>query len=238
VRIGITDNHRPKNYFDNYLNWLQRIRPDSEFVKLGYTLENAGEVSKVDGLVLTGGGDVHPKLYERPDVIAVTTEVNELRDAFECDVIERALEEAIPILGVCRGMQIMNVFLGGTLVPDLVSAGFIDHTTSDGVEYRHAIRPVEGSLLEAIVGAGEQTVNSVHHQAIEHLGRGLMASSMSPDGVIESAEWVLKDRMPFLLLVQWHPERMKDFENPTVQRIAAHFLQEVTRSIKERTVRS
>ncbi|HWP81765.1 MAG TPA: gamma-glutamyl-gamma-aminobutyrate hydrolase family protein [Bacteroidota bacterium] len=237
MRIGITDNHRPKQYFDNYLTWIHRIKPNVEFVKLGYTLENADEVAKIDGLILTGGGDVHPKFYERPEAIPLTTEVNELRDAFECDVIERALEEAIPILGICRGMQIMNVFLGGTLVPDLVTAGFLDHATNDGIENRHAITPVSGSLLEAIVGLEEQTVNSVHHQAVEHLGRGLIASAISPDGVIEAAEWVLKDRMPFLLLIQWHPERMKDVDNPTVKQVAAHFLHEVTISINDKALR-
>lgn len=231
VRIGITDNHRPKQYFDNYLQWLHRIDPAIEFVKLGYTLENAGEVDRIDGLILSGGGDVHPKFYDRPEVIAATTEVNELRDAFEFDVIARALERDLPILGICRGMQIMNVFLGGTLIPDLESAGFLSHVETNGIEHRHSVHPVRGSMFDAIVGHEQHMVNSVHHQAIDTLGRGLMVSGKSPDGVIEAAEWILKDRMPFLLLVQWHPERMKDVENPCAENIAMHFLNEVKFSI-------
>ena len=231
MRIGITDNHRPKHFFDNYLQWLRRVDPSIEFVKLGYTLENAGEVERVDALILTGGGDVHPKLYDKPEVIAATTEVNELRDAFEFDVISRALERNLPILGICRGMQVMNVFLGGNIIPDLPSVGYPSHAETNGVENRHSIHTIRDSLLDAIVGHGESMVNSVHHQAIDKLGRGLMGSAQSRDGVIEAAEWILKDRMSFLLLIQWHPERMKDYENPCVEKIAIQFLNEVNISI-------
>lgn len=231
MRIGITDNHGPKRFFDSYLDWLRRVDPAIEFVKLGYTLENADEVERIDTLVLTGGGDVHPKFYDKPEVIAAKTEVNELRDAFEFDVIARALERDLPILGICRGVQIMNVFLGGTLIPDLPSAGYVSHTETNAAENRHSIHRVRDSLLDAIIGHGESMVNSAHHQAIDKLGRGLMISAKSPDGVIEAAEWILKDRMPFLLLVQWHPERMKDDENPCVEKIAIQFLNEVNLSI-------
>lgn len=235
MRIAITDNHRPKHFFDNYLSWLHRIDPDIEFVKLGYALKNADEVKNVDALILTGGGDVHPSLYGKPEVIELTTEINELRDAFEFDVISKALEADLPILGICRGMQVMNVFLGGTLIPDLPTAGYREHSETNGIANRHSIHTVRDSLLDAIVGHGEFMVNSVHHQAIDQLGRGLMVSATSPEGVIEAAEWILKDRMPFLLLVQWHPERMKDIENPFVEKIAIQFLNEVQLCIKEKT---
>jgi putative glutamine amidotransferase len=227
MRIGITDNHRPRHFFENYVRWLHRIDSTIDVVKLGYTLDNASEVDNLDGLVLTGGGDVHPRFYGKPAAVAVTTEVNELRDAFEFDVVARALERDLPILGICRGMQIMNVFLGGTLIPDLEGAGYVSHFVSNGTEHRHAVQPVPGSLLDAIVGPGPHTVNSIHHQAIDRLGRGLWVSARSPDGVIEAAEWILKDRMPFLLLVQWHPERSKDIHDPCAEKIAIQFLNEV-----------
>ncbi len=231
VNIAITDNHRPKLYFDNYINWIHRVNPNVELVKLSYHLKNEHLIHKADGLILTGGGDVHPKFYGNPNAIDQTEEVNELRDEFELNVIEDALGREIPILGICRGMQIINVALGGTLIPDLLSLGFNDHAQRNSQENRHAVTVVPHTMLDVVTGKSEQTVNSVHHQAIDQLGRGLMVSAVSPDGVIEAAEWALKDRMPFLLLVQWHPERMKDFDNPYVRNIAEYFLHEVRQSI-------
>jgi putative glutamine amidotransferase len=163
VNIAITDNHRPKLYFDNYIYWIHRVNPNVELVKLSYHLK--------------------------------------------------------------------NVALGGTLIPDLLSLGFNDHTQRNSQENRHAMRVVPHTMLDVLTGRSEQAVNSIHHQAIDQLGRGLMVSAVSPDGVIEAAEWALKDRMPFLLLVQWHPERMKDFDNPYVRNIAEYFLHEVRQSI-------
>lgn len=233
--IGITDNLRPKPVFDNYLKWIRRVDPSVEFVKLSYHLKNLQRMQEIDGLVLTGGGDVHPGLYGKDDQIEMVEEVNEHRDAFEFEVLERALDREIPILGICRGMQIMNVFLGGTLIVDLPAAGLRSHVERDGIDHRHPLEVVPGSLLEAISGAGPKRVNSVHHQAVENVGKGLMVSARSDDGVTEALEWVMKDRMPFLLLVQWHPERMADFDNPCSGFIAEHFLREVRVAVKDKT---
>jgi putative glutamine amidotransferase len=228
VRIGITDNFRPKPAFENYEKWVLRVRKDVGMVKLSYHLRNAALVKELDGLILTGGGDVHPGLYGKSDQIARTEEVNEMRDRFEFEVIEQALEADLPILGVCRGMQIMNVYLGGSLEIDLPSAGFRSHVIRDGIDHRHQLIPRPDTMLETICGAGPHRVNSVHHQAVERPGKGLMVAATSDDGVIEAMEWVLKDHMPFLLLVQWHPERLTDFDNPCSARIAEQFLKEVS----------
>lgn len=225
--VGITDNYRPKPTFDNYGKWIHRVDPSVKFVKLSHHLKNAEKVGDIDGLILTGGGDVHPGLYGREDKIDLVEEVNEMRDSFEFDVIGKALDREIPILGICRGLQVMNVFLGGTLIVDLPSAGYRNHVVRDGIDHRHQLNPIPHSLLEAISGRGLRKVNSVHHQAVDDVGKGLMISSKSDDGVVESLEWILKDRMPFLLLVQWHPERMSDFDNPCSGFIAEHFLREV-----------
>jgi len=233
--LGITDNLRPKPVFDNYLKWIHRVDPSVEFVKLSYHLKNLDRMQEIDGLVLTGGGDVHPGLYGKDDQIEMVEEVNEHRDAFEFEVVERALDREIPVLGICRGMQIMNVFLGGTLIVDLPTAGFRNHVERDGIDHRHPLEVVPGSLLEAISGAGPKRVNSIHHQAVEKVGKGLMVSARSNDGVTEALEWVMKDRMPFLLLVQWHPERMADFDNPCSGFIAEHFLREVRVGVKDKT---
>jgi putative glutamine amidotransferase len=204
-------------------------------VKLSYTLKNSDALKEVDALLLTGGGDVHPRFFGKPELIEQMEEVNELRDEFEFQVIEKALEADLPILGVCRGMQILNIALGGTLIPDLPSAGFELHAVEDVNEHRHLIKQVPHSLLEVITGNGKHEVNSIHHQAVNDLGRGLMASAFSPDGVCEAVEWALKDRMPFLLCMQWHPERMKDIENPFSKNIAEYFLREVQLSMNHST---
>jgi len=228
--VGITDNLRPKPTFDNYLKWIHRVDPSVEFVKLSYHMKNADKVGEIDGLILTGGGDVHPGLYGREDKLDLVEEVNELRDSFEFDVIGKALDRELPILGICRGLQVMNVFLGGTLIIDLASEGYRNHVARDGINHRHALNVIPHSLLDVISGRSARKVNSVHHQAVDEVGKGLMVSSKSDDGVVESLEWILKDRMPFLLLVQWHPERMADFDNPCSGFIAEQFLREVSLS--------
>ncbi|MBI2618638.1 MAG: gamma-glutamyl-gamma-aminobutyrate hydrolase family protein [Ignavibacteriales bacterium] len=234
MRLGITDNLRPKPVFENYGKWIHRVDRDVEMVKLSHLRKNAEAVKEMDGLILSGGGDVHPALYGREDAVDQVEEVNEMRDSFEFGVIERALEAEIPILGICRGMQIMNVYLGGSLIVDLPVSGYRSHVERDGIDHRHPLIVVPHTLLETITGKGPKKVSSIHHQAVDRMGKGLMVSAKSDDGVIEAMEWILKDRMPFLLLVQWHPERMQDFDNPCSGNIAEYFLREVARSIKEK----
>jgi len=230
MRLGITDNMRPKLVFENYLRWVRRVDPSIELVKLSYHFKNEEAVSTVDGLILSGGGDVHPALYGISGAIDQVEEVNELRDHFEFKVIEKALEKEIPILGICRGMQVMNVYLGGTLIVDLPMAGFQNHSPANGEDVRHSLVADAHSLLASIAGPNPHSVNSIHHQAVDRPGKGLKVTAKANDGVIEAMEWILKDGMPFLLLVQWHPERMADFENPCSGTIVGHFVKEVSRS--------
>ena len=222
MRIGITDTTTVDHY-ENYVDWLTSVDKDIECVKLSYLLDNVNEIHAVDGLLLTGGGDVHPKFYEHHDSKNHSKEVDEQRDAFEFELIDQALDADLPILGVCRGMQTMNVYLNGSLITDLVASRFDPHTGNDE-PIHHTISILPNTLLDTLTGAGETEVNSSHHQAVDRLGRGLKAAALSHDGVIEAAEWILKDGMPFLMLVQWHPERIK--ENLLSQKIAHMFLRE------------
>jgi putative glutamine amidotransferase len=225
VRIGITDTLNGDKY-PQYVAWVRGAQPDAEIVQLSHAAANAAEVEALDGIVLTGGGDIHPKFYDRPDHLPLVKGVDESRDAFELDVISRALTADLPILGVCRGMQVMNVALGGTIVPDLPTDGYKEHRGAEGTTLTHPLEVVPHTLVHMLAGAARATVNSFHHQAVDALGRGLIRAGLSPDGVTEAAEWAIKDNMPFLLLVQWHPERAPG--DALSKNIISMFVREVT----------
>ncbi len=229
MRIGITDTLK-EDKFEQYVQWIHLMDESIEIVKLSHLFGNASEICGLDGLILSGGGDVHPRYYGKENQLHKTIGVNEDRDEFEFNLIEKALENDMPVLGVCRGMQVMNVYLGGSLIVDLISEGFGDHTSvSDEIATLHKVNIETNTLLSAFINAESAEVNSFHHQSVGRLGRGLVCSAISDDGVIEAAEWVVKDNMPYLMLVQWHPERKK--ESLLSQKIARIFLREA-RQIK------
>lgn len=160
------------------------------------------------GVVITGGAfDIPPSAYgdvSRPGL----GPLKEDRTRFEWELLEGALERRLPVLGVCGGMQLLNVVLGGTLIQDIPTErpdALLHEQKNPQDEPSHAIRIQEGSLLARAAGrAGEARVNSTHHQAVARLGEGLVASAHAPDGVVEAIE--LPGR--FVLGVQWHPERL------------------------------
>lgn len=165
----------------------------------------ASAVAAVDGVMLTGGGDMVSLAYgEEPHVASKLQDPT--RDAMELAVTHGALERGLPILGVCRGAQVLNVALGGTLIQDIPSQvpSGIKHF-SEGMEtvLLHTITIEPGSLLAQLFGTGKTAINTWHHQAVKELGRGLRVSARSPDGVIEAIE--ADDGRP-ILGVQFHPE--------------------------------
>jgi len=229
MRVGITDCLNDDKY-DFYANWIHAIDTTVDILKLSHSEKNAEKVTELDGLLITGGGDVHPRFYTKEDHLNLTEGVNERRDEFEFDVLEKALDSEVPIFGICRGMQVMNVYLGGSLIRDLKTEGFDDHAGSKQRPIAHAVTIHPHSLLKEVAGSTEAVVNSHHHQAVNDLGRGLVASAVSLDGVVEAAEWVMKDGMPFLMLVQWHPERDKDPANVVSKNLVSLFLREAQHS--------
>jgi len=161
-------------------------------------------LDRVQGLVLTGGEDVEPSRYGAPPHPKLG-ETDAARDAVELALITGAERRRLPILAICRGIQILNVALGGTLYQDLVSergGGPIDHSDMGA---RHALRIEPRTLLHDTLGMVGASVNSRHHQAIRELAPTLRATAWAEDGVIEGVERT--DRAaPWMLAVQWHPE--------------------------------
>lgn len=169
-------------------------------------------LSRLDGLLLAGGNDVSPLLFgERP--IHELGEVNPLRDVFETRLIRRAKELRMPVLGICRGVQIMNTALGGTLWQDLSSQfqskdgqrAMRHSQTCPGCYPSHHVTVLPETLLSTLIPAGQIQVNSFHHQAVAAPAPSLRISAVAEDGVIEAVEC---PSLPFFLGVQWHPERM------------------------------
>ncbi len=163
-------------------------------------------ISSTDALMLTGGGDVDPAMYGE----AVSSEkvygIEANRDRVERALLEEAFRQERKVLAICRGIQVVNVFFGGTLVQDLETAGKKNHSLTDQeYEYSHPISVTRDSELARLL-PGITQANSLHHQAIDKVGEGLVITATSEDGVVEAVE------RPGLVAVQWHPERLIDFD--------------------------
>lgn len=165
---------------------------------------------RLDGLVLTGGGDIDPNRFgERPH--GTVYEVSPARDELELSLVGSAMDAAVPLFAICRGIQVLNVALGGTLWQDLPSDVGIAVTHSQKERRDVATHPVTvtgETQLADVLGAHEITVNSFHHQAIRKLGGGLRDVAWAPDGVIEGVE--LPEAPALVVGVQWHPEDLVD----------------------------
>ncbi|HKC82125.1 MAG TPA: gamma-glutamyl-gamma-aminobutyrate hydrolase family protein [Gemmatimonadaceae bacterium] len=213
------------------------IRPDGETSRVRLTaayvtaLENAGLVplivpplsndraaaavlDSVSGLVLTGGEDVDPARYGEQRHEKVRS-VNPARDATEAALVEEAKARGLPVLAICRGIQILNVALGGTLVQDISSQCKTDigHDEDGPRDSRsHEISVEPGSLIAEAVGAEHLSVNSFHHQSVKRVADGMRVTARSPDGVIEGIEST--DKRWWVMAVQWHPEEMTESPEP------------------------
>jgi putative glutamine amidotransferase len=171
-------------------------------------------IDLVRGVVLTGGEDVDPAEYEAR-TSSKTFTPHRQRDKFELSLVRLAHERRLPTLAICRGIQVVNVALGGTLVQDIPSEcpSDINHELSDARDMRvHPVAVDHGSRLAAAVGATNITVNSSHHQALARVAHGLRVTARAPDGIVEGAEW--KDDDWWMVGVQWHPEELIHDDKP------------------------
>jgi putative glutamine amidotransferase len=164
-------------------------------------------IEHLDGLVISGGPDLHPSAYDQePHRELGPTEADV--DVFELRLCAAARAAGTPILGICRGLQVINVAAGGTLhqhLPDVVGDQISHRGPSSGRHATHTVRLQPGSRAASLIGSRSVRVNSFHHQAVDVLGEGLRATGMAPDGVIEAIEATAGE---WLLAVQWHAESL------------------------------
>jgi len=181
-------------------------------IPLGVSDSALAELARrLDGVLFSGGGDVHPQRYGSMPHPKVTY-VDEDRDRIELNLVQLAVAKDLPFLGICRGLQLINIALGGSLYEDILEQHpeAQKHDYFPGYPRNHLAHPVEiegGSLIAQIVGLETAEVNSLHHQGIRRLASGLKATAIAPDGIIETVE--LSD-FPFGLAVQWHPEWLSE----------------------------
>ena len=192
-----------------YSDWVQRAGGSVQLV----TDEGRHCLDSTDGLLLTGGEDIDPALYGKSN--RHSKRVNRTRDNFELNCLNFALERGIPVLGVCRGMQLINVALGGKLYQDLserdcshLSKGkTVCHRGAGHTDTTHEILIRPNTILSSWLGKNALPVNSHHHQGIDGLPSSLRASASALDGLIEAFEGSSEQR---IVGVQWHPERWPD----------------------------
>lgn len=216
-KLGITDS-RSKS-MELYTKWFEG--EDIEVVKLEV---GSHDYKSCQGILLSGGTDVHPDAYDGDhDYPNRPEEWDEERDEYEETVYKYAKINKLPILAICRGLQLVNVLEGGTMIQDLGEANDIHKKGEEDKE--HSVTVDSRTLLGDATGAMSGTVNSAHHQAVDEPGRSLIVSATSKDNVIEALEFKDKTNKGFMLAVQWHPERMKDKDSsPLSKNIKKSFL--------------
>ena len=184
-----------------------------------------GAFDGIRGLILSGGGDIHPSLFGEEDQ-GLLWRVDRQRDRTELTLASWALTEDVPVLAICRGVQVLNVAAGGTLVQDMPTQipQALSHSSVAGrptSRIAHTVDVEEDTRLATLIGAGTIGVNSAHHQAAHTIGDGLVVAARSPDGVIEGLE---APDHPFCLGVQWHPEAMIE-STPAMGRLLEGFIE-------------
>jgi putative glutamine amidotransferase len=216
----------------NYVKWLKKYDPELRlYIMNKLPADSVPVVMKLAaGLLLTGGEDVYPGHYGQSEDTVKCGTINHFRDSLEFMLIDQAMEHRLPVLGICRGQQILNVALGGSLIVDIPTE--IDtrvyHRCYDWETCAHDVMILPNNLLSNISGLEKGNVNSNHHQAVKILADDLKVLAIANDGIVESVGWSDPEEKPWLLGVQWHPERMAD-ENPLSSAIAKEFLRHSAR---------
>jgi putative glutamine amidotransferase len=236
-KIGISF---PKTKFEFYWNWFtpEDLQDEIELIKLSFEENNVEDIYKCDGFVLTGGVDIDPSFYEGSNDYKNNPGIFQPeRDRFESKIYRYSQLKNLPVLGICRGMQLVNVMQGGKLIQDL-DTGNKKHNKEENTDNEHRIITQEDTLLYEITGNLSGHVNSAHHQSVDpnSLGTNLKVNAYDDDAnIIEGLEFSDKTGKAFMLCVQWHPERMKDKEeNPFSKNLKDQFISAVKQSTAQK----
>ncbi len=219
-----TDTMFPLQYVPtDYVNAVKKAGGTPVLIPFGSKEDIEDVLNIVDAVIMTGGADVNPMLYGE---MWHTTqgEADGARDAFDIELIHACVEKNIPLLGICRGCQIINVALGGSLYQDNMEAGshVSVHVQKNRKAYpSHLINIEEGSFLYEVCGK-QYPVNSFHHQSVKQPGDGLKVVATAPDGIVEA----LQHESKFVWACQFHPEMMHA-QDQTMQAIFNHFIKSI-----------
>ena len=215
----------------SYEAWLHGADQNAVIVNMyGMTVDSALFVlSTCQGLLLTGGEDVNPEYYGKLNELSKCEEIDNYRDSLELALIGRALLVRMPIFGICRGEQILNVALGGTLLTDIptdIGKQVAHRCPTGSPDCLHSVKIDKQSDLFLMTGLESGTVNSYHHQAVDMIAPGMKISAISNNGVAEAIEREFPLGKSFIMGVQWHPEALD--KNPGLSKpLADKFLEEI-----------
>ncbi len=228
LHIGLSYAPKSNPKYGKYAEALQKaVEAIGHTVSVSDLSENPDLIKEIDGIVFTGGADVEPSLYGKPELRSQCDEIDADRDKNEFSFAKSADEIGLPILGICRGLQLLNVHYGGTLIADLETTGKPPHSKIEGKDRRHEVHLEPGKLVRKVARVSDGSVTSAHHQAIDQLAPGMVVGAKScDDDIIEAIEWNDQSARPYFLAVQWHPERM-EYDEPLSGSIFESFLWEV-----------
>ncbi len=218
--------------FAAYGTWLTSTDIDVEIIDLTASTDPETDMEGLHALLVTGGIDIDPETYGIPDYARYSPQVDPARDRHDLAILRVAEERKLPVLGICRGSQMVNVFHGGALIPHVPEVvGNDSHSEGENGEDReHEVVLVPGTMLLEAIGVPTGRVNSAHHQAVCRFGRGMTIAARSADGIIEAVERRPSGEEGFVLAVQWHPERMSEHSNPFARGILDLFLAQALQS--------
>ncbi len=233
IAISVSAKEKTKGKSSPYARALVAAGAKAEEVELVAAAAPDVHAEEYDGILFAGGEDVDPAYYDEK-IRHRSVRPARTRDQFEMTLLERALERRLPILGICRGAQMIDVKFGGALYQDLASepgfAGGINHRQADDrTAPVHSVTITEPDSRLGGAMRGSCRVNSLHHQAIKRVGHGLKVTAYSEDGLPEAVE--AADDYPFLLAVQWHPEEMT--EQPEQRKIFEQFIGECRKAAEK-----
>ncbi len=232
IAVSVADKEIAKGKDSSYFKALVQAGARAEEIQFLTPGAADFHAEDYDGLLLAGGEDVDPALYEEIKKYE-SVKTNRRRDDFELKLLDRAQSSHLPVLGICRGTQLINVRFGGTLFQDLKWDADIDFDHRQGEARHEATHTVTVSEPESHLGEafhGHFYVNSFHHQGIKVVGRGLKVTAYSEDGLVEAVE--AADGYPYLVGVQWHPEEMAN--QPEQMKMLQQFLERCRKTAEER----